>query len=47
MRSKYEIVKIAVSKNGMCLEYATEYMRNNYDILKIVVSSNGFALKYA
>ena len=42
-----ELICIAVKKNGLALQYASERLRNNYEIVMIAVKKNGLALQFA
>jgi hypothetical protein len=42
-----ELVCIAVKRNGLALQYASERLRNNYEIVMIAVKKNGLALQFA
>jgi hypothetical protein len=42
-----ELVLIAVKKNGLALEFASERLRNDYDIVLCAVKKNGLALEFA
>ena len=42
-----EIVCIAVKKNGLALQYASDRLRNNYEVVMLAVKKNGLALEFA
>lgn len=42
-----EIVKLAVTKNGLSLELASENLRDDKEIVRLAVTENGHALQYA
>lgn len=42
----YELVLIAVKKNGLALEFASERLKNDFDIALCAVKKNGLALEF-
>ena len=42
-----ELVSIAVKKNGLVLQYASERLRNDYETVMTAVKSNGLSLEFA
>lgn len=42
-----ECVRVAVKKNGLALQFASERLRNNYEIVILAVKKNGLALQFA
>uniref|UniRef100_A0A6C0H918 DUF4116 domain-containing protein n=1 Tax=viral metagenome TaxID=1070528 RepID=A0A6C0H918_9ZZZZ len=47
LNDNVELVDIAVSQNGLALEYASENLKNNKEIVKKAVTLDGLALEYA
>ena len=45
--NNFHIVMMAVSQNGLALEFASSILQNNYDIVLAAVSNNGLAIKFA
>lgn len=45
--SNPQVVKEAVARNGLLLEFASENMKNNLDVVAAAVWNNGDALQYA
>ncbi len=42
-----ELVRLAVKKNGLALEYASERLRDDYETVMIAVKKEGLSLKFA
>mmetsp|Transcript_135996 Transcript_135996/g.379029 ORF Transcript_135996/g.379029 Transcript_135996/m.379029 type:complete len:243 (-) Transcript_135996:138-866(-) len=47
LRHDFDVVRQAVQKDGMCLEYAAEPLKSNDKIVKEAVLQNGLALGFA
>lgn len=47
MKDDYDVVKLAVSKEGESLQFASDNLRNNNEIVRIAVLNRGTALNYA
>lgn len=46
-RDDFDIVLVAVSKNGISLEFSSENLKNNYEIVLAAITQNGTSLQYA
>lgn len=49
LQDNFSVVKAAVKKDGLALEYASDRLKSNYDIVKVAVccKDQGGAIKYA
>jgi hypothetical protein len=45
--NNYEFVQLAVSNNGLALQYASDELKNDENIVQLAVTNNGLALQYA